>query len=101
MNPLPSRQRMEISSLRSIIITTITIITANIASMRPASSWCLPDIAAIITITTTIITTANIAIDVTRHQAVEKQDLRVLFFVRDFAAYSCRAFSFAARCRCR
>jgi len=60
MNPHPPRQRMEISSLRSIIITITTIITANIASMRPASSWCLPDIAAIITITTTIIT-ASIA----------------------------------------
>ena len=58
MNPHPPRQRMEISSLRSIIITITTIITANIASMRPASSWCLPDIAAIIT--TTIIT-ASIA----------------------------------------
>jgi hypothetical protein len=37
----------------SIIITTIT--TANIANMRPASSWYLPDTAALTT-TTTIIT---------------------------------------------
>jgi hypothetical protein len=79
MIPHPPRQRMEISSLRSTIITITTIITANIAGMRPASSWFLPDIAAITTIITIIITTANIAIDVTRRQTVEKQGLRALF----------------------
>ena len=78
MIPHRPRRRMEISSLRSIIITTTTITTANIAGMRPASSWCLPDIAAI-TITTIIITTVNIAIDVTRRRTVEKQGLRALF----------------------
>jgi hypothetical protein len=74
MIPHPPRQRMEISSLRSTTIITIT--TANIAATLPASWWCR--VAATTTITTIIITTANIA-DVKRRQTVEKQGLRALF----------------------
>ena len=63
MIPHPPRQRMEIFSLRSTIITiTTTIITASIAGITsPASSWFLPDIAATITTITITTITASIA----------------------------------------
>ena len=78
MNPHPPRQRMEISSLRSIIITIITIITANIAGMRPASSWFLADIVTII-ITTTIITASIVGTIEVALTNNEKKGLRALF----------------------
>lgn len=63
MNRGRSRQRTKTSSwpnfITTIIITTITMVGADM--MSPASSWCLADTDTGITITTTIITTASIA----------------------------------------
>ena len=89
---------MEISSLRSTTTTTIIIITTTTgyAALCRTSSWGLTA-----TVTTIIITTTITTITTDRLRSLkacpshdEKQDLRILFFC---AAYSWRAFSFAAR----
>jgi hypothetical protein len=80
----------------SSLCSTITIITTAFAGSCRACSWGRATV--IITTTTTIITTTIIITDAFDDRGVpindEKQDLPILFF---YAAYSWRAFSFAAR----
>lgn len=84
MNP-PLFHRRSITSRwpSSIIITTITITTANIADMMNAAlSWCLPDtvVIGIIIITTTITIASTAAIIEIAHYPTKNRTLTVLFF---------------------